>query len=862
MPRRVGQPEFLRKLRERAAKAKPIAPSAEALAQAEAAAKDPDKALDRAEALLEAANDATAVARNLYITFILFALYLAISVGGVTDEMLLRDTGIAIPLLDKVELPVHTFFAVAPWLFVLLHFETLLHFALLARKTFRFQAVIADLHRTRPNEIASLRERVANFPFLHWLVRGNGDRLLSSLAGLALWITLLVGPAILLLFAQLTFLPYHSAGITWGHRIALIADIALVAMFLPRFVDNTVSRRLSRTALIAIPVELVRGLVRIARHRDRANLKGAGRSLSAAWKDRRYGDSRFLFLALPLIPFSVLVATLPDPEEGLEPLLTGWMSSRTIVRGLGSVDDFGDDETSPTDKAGATCVFPFGLRVRVVAGVSRDSGMRNAARGTAKRDGSVHAWLPHGLPALCDTILLFHSDWSVTRSFHRTLSLREKTLVANASVSADTWKALDAHFKSTTAVAESHVEALRPIDGLDLRDRDLRYADFGRSRLIKADLRYEGTRLDGADLSETTLWGVDMTETRVQGVSLGMAQLQGASLDWAQLQGASLDWAQLQGGSLDGAQLQGASFYTAQLQGASLDGAQLQGARFQRAQLQGASLGQAGLQGANLNGAQLQGASLDGAQLQGANLGSAELQGASLDGAQLQGANMGWAELQGANLDEAGLQGANLNGAQLQGASLARAQLQGASLARARLQLNSVGDIAVGPLGADKAGEIVTGLAAIPVVNDKMKQRMTEAASRVRAVTGKPAAPWQPEQCHPAGPSCRDPLEAGPFAIYRMKQWAEIGCDWQVLRFRPGYFSAVRQSLVRAFLNRLEPGSIERHLFAQTFLAIPEKGCPNRAALPADLLKELQEAAKVPPVEKASGERKPAATER
>jgi uncharacterized protein YjbI with pentapeptide repeats len=180
---------------------------------------------------------------------------------------------------------------------------------------------------------------------------------------------------------------------------------------------------------------------------------------------------------------------------------------------------------------------------------------------------------------------------------------------------------------------------------VDLRGRNLAFAQAGSAFLANADLRW--SNLTGADLSG------------------------------AQLQGADLNGAQLQGADLSGAQLQGIFLRDTQLQGADLWQAQLQGAVLWNAQLQGAELWEAQLQGAVLSGARLQGADLSGAQLQGAHLYSAQLEGAVLAGAQLQGADLGWGtQLQGANLRETALWRASVLGVQWDYADLRGTNVQ------------------------------------------------------------------------------------------------------------------------------------------------------------------------------------------
>ena len=197
--------------------------------------------------------------------------------------------------------------------------------------------------------------------------------------------------------------------------------------------------------------------------------------------------------------------------------------------------------------------------------------------------------------------------------------------------------------------------------GLDLRERNLRYAqlenvDLRRAQLTSADL-FEA-HLEGANLQGANLW-----DAKLQGADLSVAELQGADLRESNLQGADLKWANLQGAGLGRAKLQGADLRRANLQGARLWRANLQGADLKDAELQGADLNDAELQGADLKDAELQGADLEDANLQGAYLEDAKLQGADLEDANLQGVTLFRANLQGADLEDANLQGADLTDA-------------------------------------------------------------------------------------------------------------------------------------------------------------------------------------------------------
>ncbi len=116
---------------------------------------------------------------------------------------------------------------------------------------------------------------------------------------------------------------------------------------------------------------------------------------------------------------------------------------------------------------------------------------------------------------------------------------------------------------------------LQHTQGLNLRGRDLRLANFSKSRLLKADLRE--VNLNGAMLAGMNLNEADLFDAQLNGANLSGAQLNGVVLPEARLNGAVLGHAQLNGADLRGAQMNGAYLLNAQLNGADLSGAQLNG---------------------------------------------------------------------------------------------------------------------------------------------------------------------------------------------------------------------------------------------------------------------------------------------
>ena len=525
-----------------------------------AAATDPDPGA-RLDKLQDAANSASSHARNVYITFLLFGLYLAIIFGSTTHEQLLRQGPVTLPLLN-VGLPLFGFYWIAPALFVLLHLNLLLQLYLLSGKLHRFDKALGDavgrgfLDPERAND---RRAQLFPFPFSQMLVGRHHGRLMWFLLWLMVWLTVLVLPVVLLLMGQVRFLPYHDAATTMWQRFMVLADVLLILIFW-----------------------------RAIRYPGDRLLWHPGRWI--------WHQAKVLSLGLIALVLSFVVFTFPGGDVGGD--LGDPMADLVAEKGW---------LARPGQVAFET--FPFLQRNLVVREVNLVASW--PTQGQIDQFGEDLAWQNFGSPP-------------------------------------------------------------------DLRGRDLRYADFGRSIFVRGDFRdasLDHARLNGANLQGAVLCqdlrncahfkGTDLRKANLGRAALGGADLQGANLRDANLQDANLQSAKLQGLLMPGADLQGADLASANLQGVVLSGANLQGANLDFADLRGADLLHGKFQGADFLSARLQGADLRDAKLQGAVLQQAGLQGADLARANLQGAILWQADLQGANLSGANLRGADLRGAGL-----------------------------------------------------------------------------------------------------------------------------------------------------------------------------------------------------
>ena len=248
-------------------------------------------------------------------------------------------------------------------------------------------------------------------------------------------------------------------------------------------------------------------------------------------------------------------------------------------------------------------------------------------------------------------------SWSnrIVLSIPRALEVSRKTLVAEAPPP----EVLAAYHQRGESTDSAWLEQSR---GLDLTGRDLRLADFERSRLWNADLR--DARLDGAILIAAELRGVLFTRREALGGPVFYSP--------TVLSEADLSQVNFPKGDLSNALLVFSKLHEGKFPDADLREAKLVGAWARLVDLRGAALARVQASGADFLGADLRAADLRGANLQAADLSSAKLQGADLRGAKLQGADFRRAKLQGADL-----RGAVVFGTRFDKADLTLADLRG-----------------------------------------------------------------------------------------------------------------------------------------------------------------------------------------
>ena len=202
--------------------------------------------------LQSAADCAATQVGHLYVTFLLFGLYIAVAVGATTHEELLRSAPVELPLLN-VQIPLFGFYWIAPFLFVLTHFNLLLQFHLLAQKLWRLDLAIE--RQIAPASARDAQRRLLHsFAFSHMLIGHHHRPLIRALLKIMIWMTVIFLPVALLLAVQIRFLPYRDAATTMWHRALVALDVLLIVLLWLRVVwgrDARVVQKLRRARVEA-----------------------------------------------------------------------------------------------------------------------------------------------------------------------------------------------------------------------------------------------------------------------------------------------------------------------------------------------------------------------------------------------------------------------------------------------------------------------------------------------------------------------------------------------------------------------------------------------------------------------------------
>ncbi len=450
-------------------------------------------------AIKKAVEDAASVSGPLWLSYLFALFYIALAAAGVNHVDLLIENPVKLPFLN-IELALKAFFILAPILFVVLHAYTLAHFVLLADKASQFhnrlKEQIPELEEEIPSEQnrkirEGLRRQLPSNIFVQFLagpedLRGGWfGRLLTLIA----WVTLVVGPVLLLLLLQLQFLPYHSSAIAWVARVMLLVDLVLIWWLVGMILSGRSSGRgwwgLKPSAAKALSALAVFGTV---------VLSWLVFTFPGEWDDVPY---RLPPVALLMAPAKAATDwAFGKPLFERDARARYWLANRLRLPEFNVYEAL---KTKPDDLKWKAHTFDLQHRHLEYADLRwskldnidlRDAQLQGAALQSAQLQGA---------------------------------SLEDAQLQGASLVSAQ-------------------------LQGASLEDAQLQGASLEYAQLQGASL--VSAQLQGAALQSAQLQGASLDFAQLQGAALQSAQLQGASLKDAQLQGASLGNADLLGALL------------------------------------------------------------------------------------------------------------------------------------------------------------------------------------------------------------------------------------------------------------------------------------------------------------------------
>jgi uncharacterized protein YjbI with pentapeptide repeats len=456
------------------------------------------------EGLEKSLNDSATRVSALWISFLIFSLYLVISAATVTHRQLLLAEPITLPVLN-IGLPLFGFFWLAPILYLVFHTYVMLQIILLNRTAATYNEALDRVIRS-PTANASMRQRLANTLFAQMFAGSPRERhgMIGAILTLIAWTTLAIFPVSVLFAFLIAFLPNHSLFVAWSHRIVIASEFFVLMICWPLMFDATKDFRLgslySRSSIICLLIFVVSVFV----------LTFPGEPQRPYdWYTQDSWDSCSRGFLSDIDRLNVTRQQLVDPEKLAK------IEAAGVAKGLKSYEGQRTIDLS---------------RRRLECGVFDGADLRRAdLRGAILSGANMQQAYLQG--AELSEAMLVPINLEGAR-------LDEANLTRAKLVGAALWRA-----------------SLR---GSVLNTADLEGAHLSAANFQGADLT--SAQLDGAELIGADLRGAGLAFTRLVAADLGEARLDGASLLWTFGEAANFSGAVFRGALLAGSNLQGASF--------------------------------------------------------------------------------------------------------------------------------------------------------------------------------------------------------------------------------------------------------------------------------------------------------------
>src|SRR3990172_3210602 len=164
--------------------------------------------------------------RNVMVAFILFCIYILVSIASTTDKQLLVcDVRIQLPLIS-VAVPLVGFYILTPIFLFAYHLAVLINLKLHVNKISAWGGSLADT------------KDLLRFPYIFNFITSTElvriDKILLKLVASCVYIGF---PLAGLLFIQIRFSSYHSLPMTGFHYILFLLDTFLIVLYWPRIIN-------------------------------------------------------------------------------------------------------------------------------------------------------------------------------------------------------------------------------------------------------------------------------------------------------------------------------------------------------------------------------------------------------------------------------------------------------------------------------------------------------------------------------------------------------------------------------------------------------------------------------------------------
>lgn len=521
-----------------------------------------------ARSLLASVNEASIASRNGWLFFLALLAYFFIAAASVSHKDLLLNTPVVLPFLG-IALRLDSFFLFAPLVLLFVHFGLLVQHVLLSRKILELDAILGEDESWRGKRTHPLRLEMHSYFYTQALAGSSRSRVFATFLHGMVWLSLVLLPVFLILYFQVTFLPYHNEGITWAHRIYLMVEIVI---------------------LLGVGIFL---------RRPNANF------FQAVWRTAAENSTNFYVTSIAVLLalfFSVCVATFPD--EWIDRQMkkfTGWSKNISLDGGRNKA------EKEAGFKVFAPTAYFFANTGHTLGGFKR---------------------LFHRNLIVVDEDLGTSVDDKEKDNF---VSLRGRNLrYANLSrtnlSNADFTNALLENavlFRSVLNGAK--FGCILPEGEDDPTAKEIAYEKRGCAALENAD--FTGAELKGADLRSANSANARFDEAKLSMANFDNANLARASFESAKGARASFGRANLIESQFYSAQMQGANFAGALALGTNFSEANLFGTSFVDSKLAVAKFENAKLNFADLTLAELWSSELEGSDVNGTGFSFAKIWG-------------------------------------------------------------------------------------------------------------------------------------------------------------------------------------------------------------------------------------------